>query len=245
MRSLRAIWTLLRLALHMLRGRAEIRRHFARYTPEQREQAIERWARGTLDLLGIDLVVRGQPTLSGPVLFVANHISWLDIIVIDAARPAHFVSKADVKDWPLLGPLVTGAGTLFIERESRRDALRVVHTMAERLRAGEVLAVFPEGTTGPGDVLLPFHANLLQAAVSTQTPVQTVALSFHDQATGKTSYAPTYIGDATLFDSVWRTLTSEPIEARVQFGPPQAVGDRDRRALAQDLRDEIERLRLL
>jgi 1-acyl-sn-glycerol-3-phosphate acyltransferase len=242
MRSLRAVLTLLRLALHMLRGRQEIRKHFERYTPAQREQAIERWARITLDMLGIRLVVRGQPVLEGPVLLVANHISWLDIMVIDAARPARFVSKADVKDWPLLGPLVVGAGTLFIERESRRDALRVVHIMAERLRAGDVLAVFPEGTTGPGDALLPFHANLLQAAVSAKTPVQALRLSFHDQATGKISYAPTYVGDATLIASVWRTLTSEPIEARLHYAPPEAVGERDRRALAQDLRAEIERL---
>ncbi len=245
MKSLRAVWTLVRLALHMLQGRAEIRKYFASYSQEQREQAIERWARGTLELLGIHLVVRGQPALEGPMLFVANHISWLDIMVIDAARPARFVSKADVKEWPLLGPLVVGAGTLFIERESRRDALRVVHIMAERLRAGDVLAVFPEGTTGPGDSLLPFHANLLQAAVSAGTPVQALALSFHDQATGKLSLAPTYVGDSTLVGSLWRTLMAEPIEARVNFAPPQAVGQRDRRALAQDLREEIEALRLL
>jgi 1-acyl-sn-glycerol-3-phosphate acyltransferase len=243
MRSLRAVITLLRLAWHMLQGRREIRQHFAAYTPEQREQAIERWARRTLDLLGIHLVVRGQPVLEGPVLMVANHISWLDIMVMDAARPARFVSKADVKHWPLLGPLVVGAGTLFIERESRRDALRTVHVMAERLRAGDVLAVFPEGTTGPGDALLPFHANLLQAAVSAQTPVQALRLSFHDQASGKLSYAPTYVGDATLVGSLWRTLMSEPIEARLHYAPPQAVGERDRRALAQDLRAEIDLLR--
>jgi 1-acyl-sn-glycerol-3-phosphate acyltransferase len=242
MRSLRAVFTLVRLALHMLRGRSEIRKNFEHYSQTQREHAIERWARGTLDLLGIRLVVKGQPVQEGPVLLVANHISWLDIIIMDAARPARFVSKADVKHWPLLGPLVQGAGTLFIERESRRDALRVVHVMAERLRAGDVLAIFPEGTTGPGDSLLPFHANLLQAAVSAKTPVQALRLSFHEQASGNISYAPTYVGDVSLFTSVWRTLMSEPIEARVAYGPPEAVGERDRRTLAQDLRAEIEQL---
>ena len=94
-------------------------------------------------------------------------------------RPARFVSKADVRHWPLLGWLVACGGTLFIERERKRDALRVVHQMAEALQAGETVAVFPEGTTSDGHGLLPFHANLLQAAIATETPVQPVALRYH------------------------------------------------------------------
>jgi 1-acyl-sn-glycerol-3-phosphate acyltransferase len=245
MKQLRAVLILLRLAWHMVLGRREINKHFERYSFEERDQAIQRWARRSLDLMGIRLVLQGQPVAQGPMLVVANHISWLDIMVINAARPCRFVSKADVKEWPLLGPLVVGAGTLFIERESRRDALRVVHIMAERLRAGDVLAAFPEGTTSDGTALLPFHANLLQAAVSANAPIQALAMSFHDEASGQMSQAPTYVGDATLVASLWRTLMSPPIEARLRFGEPQHAQGRDRRAWSGDLRAEIERLLLL
>ena len=88
-----------------------------------------------LALLGVRLELRGRPPAAGPVLLVANHISWLDILVMHAARYCRFVSKADVKHWPLIGTLATGGGTIYIERESRRDALRVVHHMAESLQA--------------------------------------------------------------------------------------------------------------
>ena len=103
--------------------------------------------------------------------------SWSIHAVCPQAR---FVSKADVKHWPVLGRLVDAADTLYLERERRRDAMRVVHRMSEALAAGDTVAVFPEGTTGEGRDLLPFHANLLQAAIATATPVQAVALRFSD-----------------------------------------------------------------
>jgi 1-acyl-sn-glycerol-3-phosphate acyltransferase len=174
---------------------------------------------------------------------VANHISWLDILVVHAARHCRFVSKSDVKHWPLLGTLATGGGTLYIEREKRRDAMRVVHHMAQSLKAGEVVAVFPEGTTGDGRALLPFHGNLIQAAISTQAPVQPVALRYLDAGSGKDSDGPLYLGDDTLVGSLWRTLAGRPFVAHVRFGEPQHAGGRDRREWAQDLREAVDTLR--
>ncbi|MBW8313713.1 MAG: 1-acyl-sn-glycerol-3-phosphate acyltransferase, partial [Hydrogenophaga sp.] len=155
---------------------------------------VREWSRQMLRIMGVELVVCGTPPANGPVLLVANHISWLDIVVMNAAQPARFVSKADVKHWPVLGALITGAGTLYIERESRRDAMRVVHQMAERLRAHDTIAVFPEGTTGDGRSLLPFHANLFQAAISANAPVLPVAMTYVDGASGARSDAPLFIG---------------------------------------------------
>jgi len=177
------------------------------------------------------------------MLLVANHISWLDILVLHAARHCRFVSKAGVRHWPLIGTLASGAGTLYIERESRRDAMRVVHHMAESLRAGEVLAVFPEGTTSDGRHLLPFHANLIQAAISADAPVQPVALSFIVRETGQQSFGPCYVGDDTLVGSVWRTLSGPAIAAMAAFGTPQRAQGRNRRAWADELRSAVERLR--
>jgi 1-acyl-sn-glycerol-3-phosphate acyltransferase len=138
--------------------------------------------------------------------------------------------------------MANGAGTLYIERESRRDALRVVHQMADALRNGDIVAVFPEGTTGDGRTMLPFHANLLQAALVTNQPAQPMALRFIDTATGQTSFAPSFVGDETLLGSVWRTLTAPPITAIVCFGEPQRSGGRERREWAAALKDEVEGL---
>ena len=177
------------------------------------------------------------------MLLVANHISWLDILVMNAARYCRFVSKSDVKRWPLIGTLATGGGTIYIERESRRDALRVVHHIAESLQRGEVVAVFPEGTTSDGVALLPFHANMIQAAISAGAPAQPVALSFLDSKTRAASLTPCYIGDDTLVGSLWRTVTGSPVTAVVHYGMPQYASGRDRRAWAADLRVAVDALR--
>jgi 1-acyl-sn-glycerol-3-phosphate acyltransferase len=229
--------------VHALAGWLTIRLRFPRWTQQRREAAVQAWAQRTLQILGIPLQVQGQAPAHGPLLLVANHLSWLDILVMHAARHCRFVSKADVRHWPLLGPMATGAGTLYIEREKRRDAMRVVHHMAERLRAGDILAVFPEGTTSDGVSLLPFHANLVQAAVSADAPVLPMALQFVDRRTRETSLVPIYIGDDSLIGSIWRTVTGPPIVAVVSYGVAQRAEGRDRRKWAAALREEVARLR--
>ena len=243
MKELRACWRLCRVATHVLVGAWTIRFGFSRLSQSEKNAAVQAWARTMLARLAIKLVVEGQPPQGGPVLLAANHISWLDIVVMHAARHCRFISKADVQHWPIVGILATGAGTLYIERESRRDAMRVVHHMAERLEAGDILAVFPEGTTGNGVELLPFHANLLQAAISAHAPIQPVALHFMDGVTGAQSFAPCYVGDDTLLGSLWRTLCTQDLVAVVRFGDPQSSEDRDRRVWAADLRDTIVQMR--
>lgn len=240
---LSAAWRLLRAVGHVLRGLWVIRTEFGRLTPDACALLVRNWSRQMLAIMGVELVLRGHAPERGPVLLVANHISWLDILVMNAAHPARFVSKADVKHWPVLGALITGAGTLYIERESRRDAMRVVHQMADALKAGDTVAVFPEGTTGDGRDLLPFHANLIQAAISAHAPVMPVALDFVDGSSGQRSEAPLFIGDATLLQSIWSTLRAVDLQAVVHHGAPQTVDGRDRRAWAQDLRSAIAELR--
>jgi 1-acyl-sn-glycerol-3-phosphate acyltransferase len=236
-------WRSCRVLAHVLAGAWTVRFTFPRLSLVQKEERIQAWALELLARLAIKLIVKGVPAQAGPVLLASNHISWLDIMVLHAARHCRFVSKSELQHWPLVGTLATGAGTLYIERESRRDAMRVVHHMAECLRQGEVLAVFPEGTTGDGTQLLPFHANLLQAAISAQAPVQPVALHFADEATGAVSFAPCYLGDDTLVRSIWRTLSAQGVVAVLHFGAPQWADGRDRRAWAADLRSTIAQLR--
>ena len=239
MNSLRAIVKLARALLHILIGFFTILLVFPRLGAEQRQQRTQAWSLVMLRCIRVQLIVKGNPSLNGPLLLVANHMSWLDITALHAARFCRFVSKADIKKWPFIGLLASGIGTLFIERESRRDAMRVVHHMTASLQAGDVLGVFPEGTTTDGSALLPFHANLFQAAIAGNAPIQPVALQFIDTLTGQRSTAPCYVGDDTLARSVWRTLTASNIAVVINFGEPQFAEGRDRRALAKAMQQAV------
>jgi len=237
-RTLRGGWRLARAVLHGLHGLAIVLLRFPSLGRDARRRHIAWWAGKLLRLLGMRLTSQGQ-FRPGAKLLVANHVSWIDIMVVHAICPeARFVSKADVQRWPLVGRLVAAAETLYIERERRRDALRVVHQMAEALQAGDTVAVFPEGTTGPGDELLPFHANLLQAAIATDTPVQAVALRFADSEHA-VSLAAAYVGETTLAQSLWMLACADGLVVHLVVLPARSVGHADRRRLAQALRGEI------
>lgn len=243
MNRLRACVRLARALLHILHGFLVILLVFPRLTQTHREARIQAWSIEMLGCIAIKLIVKGQPAAPGPLLVVANHISWLDITSMHAARFCRFVSKADIKKWPMIGTLATGVGTLFIERESRRDAMRVVQHMTARLKEGDVIGIFPEGTTSDGRSLLPFHANLFEAAIAAGAPVQPVALDFIDHITGQRSFAPCYIDEDTLFGSLWRTLCTSNIAVVMTFGEPQYAAGRNRREWAAALKSDIEQLR--
>ena len=237
--SMRAALKLLRGMWHVLVGWVTIYFRFPQLSQQQRDARVQVWAMQLLRIWGIDLEVRGQPVVSGPALLVSNHISWLDILVIHATRHCRFVSKSELRDWPVLGTLATGGGTLYIQRAQRKDAMRMVKDMAQSLRNGDVLGVFPEGTTGDGIGMLPFHANLIQSAIEADSPIQPMALQFVDSASGRISMAARYIDDDTLLASVWSTLNAQGLKAIVNFGEMQTALDRDRRAWAQDLHQEV------
>lgn len=235
--ALRAIVRLLRAVLHALHGALICAFVFPRLDATQRMQRVGGWSARMLQVLGITLRATGTPHV-GPVLLVANHISWLDILAISAVQPTRFVSKADVRHWPFLGYLVACGGTLFIERERKRDALRVVHQIAAALKAGEIVAVFPEGTTGDGRGVLPFHANLLQAAIATESPVQPIVLRYSD-AGAAVSQAGAYVGDTSLVQSMWSAATAEGLTVSVDVLLAEGSRHLDRRALAERLHASI------
>ena len=233
-----ALWRLACTLVHLLHGMLVMTR-FPALDAAGRHARIQWWSAGVLRSLGLQLQLHGTQPRPGATLLVANHISWLDIMALHAAAPhARFVSKADVLQWPLLGWLIRNAGTLFIERERKRDAVRVVHAMAEALRAGDTVAVFPEGTTGAGPDLLPFHANLLQAAIATGTPIQPAVLRY---ASPQHSFSPAaeFLGETTLLQSLWRIAKARGLCVHVRLLPPQGTEHADRRALAAYLRQQI------
>ena len=237
MKTLRAVWRLARVTVHSLYGAAICLLVFPFLSAPRRMQIVRRWSAQMLTVLGIRLQTSGTAR-SGPVLFVANHVSWLDILAINAVHPARFVSKSDVRHWPVIGWMVACGGTLFIERERKRDALRVVHQVAEALRAGETVAVFPEGTTADGHTLLPFHANLLQAAIVTEVPVQPIALRYSDRRHA-ISHAAAYVGDTSLAQSAWWVVGADSLKVHVQMLLPEGTRHLERRALAERLQAQI------
>ena len=238
LRPLRGLWRLSSAVLHGLHGVGIVLLRFPSLPPAGRRARIAWWSRGMLQALGGRLDVQGQ-FKPGAKLIVANHVSWLDIMAIHACCPeARFVSKSDVQHWPLINRLVASADTLYIEREKRRDALRVVHQMAEALQAGDTVAVFPEGTTAEGPVPLPFHANLLQAAISTGAPVQPVVLRFSDGG-GAYSVAAQFVGDTTLAQSLWRLACADGLVVHLRVLEPVSNPHGDRRAWATHLRDRM------
>ena len=137
MNNLRACWRLLRVLGHILKGLAIVAVRFPALSPDQQHARVQAWSMQLLARAGVSLRILGTPPVNGPVMLVANHISWLDIPVMHAARHCRFVAKSDVQAWPLVGTLATAAGTLYIERNSRRDALRMVRSMHEALERGD------------------------------------------------------------------------------------------------------------
>lgn len=239
---MKAAFKLFRAVLHLLRGYWIIKTQFSKISPKQRAGHVQQWSAQIIAVLGIELRVIGTPIQKG--LLVANHISWLDNVAIHAAHFCRFVAKSDIKSWPVIGYLTDQSGMLFVERTSRRDSHRVVQTVAEQLRKGDCVAVFPEGTTGEGRALLPFHANMIQSAIDADSQIQPIAIRFTDTASGEQSFAPCFVGEDTLFQSVWRTLNAKSITVILQFGESQSAESRDRRTWANDLRIRIHTMLL-
>jgi 1-acyl-sn-glycerol-3-phosphate acyltransferase len=235
---LRAVWRLFRFGLHGLHGLAVVLHSFPKLDTTAREARVRWWSAKTLQMLGVGLDVQGafSPTAK---LITANHLSWLDITLVHAVHPqARFVSKAEVRDWPLVSRLVDAGRSLYLQRERARDALRVVHQMAEALQAGDTVAVFPEGTTSDGHVLLPFHANLLQAAISVGAPVQPVALWFSDSRHAASPSA-LFIGETTMAQSLWMLARANGLVAHLRVLPLVPTHGVARRALAERLQAAI------
>ncbi len=239
----RASWKLAAVLLRLVRGWWTVVLVFPGLPRPRREERIRSLAIDLLDYLAIKLEVIGKPPTQGPLLLVCNHISWLDIYVIYAFCHCRFVAKAEVGRWPLIGTLARAAGTIFIERESRRDTLRVVHQMASSLYAGDVIVVFPEGTSSDGVDVLPFHSNLMQAAIASNAPAQPIAMRFSEAASTAPSLTPCYINSDTLIGSIWRILNAPPLRATLLFGEQQFAQGRKRRGWSADLRLEVEALR--
>jgi 1-acyl-sn-glycerol-3-phosphate acyltransferase len=237
-REVRAFWRLSQLAWLIAWGLLIIRFAYPRWPEHQRRAVKQAWAGKLLFVLGVR---PGKISAELPpgALIVSNHISWLDVFVINALTPSCFVCKDEVKHWPLIGKLVSHSGTLFIERGNRAAAARSAHAIATRLSAQERVAIFPEGTTTQGTSILPFRAALFQAALDAGVPVQPVALRYVD-ARGEPCLAPAYSGDTGFGESLLAIARTSGLRAELHWLdmlPPQ----HERRELTRQAEAAISR----
>lgn len=249
LRSIVALLRLLGLVVLLLAGLA-LGALAMPWLAQSGRNRIERgWARALVLLCGLRVTVSGDlPAELGRTgmlagrrgrLLLVNHVSWIDVFALASVLPPRFVAKAEISNWPLVGTLVSMTGTLYIERGRRR----AVHAMNQRVRecllAGETVAVFPEGTTTDGSRLLPFHANLVAAALGVDCEVWPVALRYTRHGHFDTTAA--FTGEMTLLRSVWRILTARGLAVEITLLPPLRDGHAaaDRHRIAEQARAAI------
>ena len=214
-----------------------------------RNRINRRWSRILISLCGARVVASGvavdshlrrdgvDPRTIGR-LALANHVSWMDIFAINAVLPSRFIAKAEIGQWPLLGVLVSGGGTLYIERGRRHAVAAMNRTVGEHLKLGETIVVFAEGTTTDGSELLPFHSNVIAPALEVGAAIWPVAICYTER--GQRSSAAAFIGEMGLFTSLGRVLVADQLVVEVAVLPPVLKSDAtDRHAIARTARAAI------
>lgn len=226
--------------VHLLQGVATAALVLPRLSPGLREERIRQWCVKVLRILGVRVHVHGQIPESGTqaTLFVANHISWIDIWVLKAQLPMRFVSKSEIRGWPVIGWLAEQAGTLFVTRHKRQEAGKTMNSVEEALRENDNLCFFPEGTTTDGTELKPFKSSLFQAAVNARARVWPMMI-FYPHPHGGANTEVAYYGDITMLQSLRAVLSQREIVVELVFAEPLETEWSERRQLAHQARQAI------
>lgn len=222
--KIKLYFRLCRVFFHLLTGLSACAFVFPWASHRLRDRIVQAWSRRLVGICGVTVAPStGAPALEHAMV-VANHVSWLDIFVINALYPCRFVAKSEIREWPVLGWLADKAGTVFLARGNRRDLRQIFKGLVVSLQKGERVAFFPEGTTASQGNLLPFHANLFEAAVDAGVMVQPYAVSYVD-AGGALHPSIEFIGEMTFAQSMVAILSGPAVSARlVCMAPIDAAG---------------------
>jgi 1-acyl-sn-glycerol-3-phosphate acyltransferase len=188
-------------------------------------------------LFGIHIRVIGKAVKGEGLLILANHTGWLDIVIFSAVMPLSFIAKSEVATWPFFGTLARLQRTVFVARARRSETGLVRDVIRERLLAGDTLVLFPEGTSGDGNRVLPFKSALLDAAASgvTVQPVSTAYTGIHGIPMGRENRPLfAWYGDMDLLPHLWEALKAGPLDVVVEFHPPLDLADRKELARAAE-----------
>jgi lyso-ornithine lipid O-acyltransferase len=205
----------------------------------ERSRWLQRSSRHTLKVFSLTTTHEGTPPTAG--LLVSNHLSYLDILVLVSLMPAVFVAKSEVRSWPVFGWFASLAGTLFVVRAKRTDVSRMNEEIERTLNGGDVLVLFPEGTSWNGSEVLPFKSSLLEPIVGSRHAL-TVAHIHYALADGDVANDICYWGDMTFFPHLLKLMTKKQIKACVSFAPVLNPAS-DRKELAGQLHAEVMRLK--
>lgn len=223
---------LLRLILEFCRATLVLCLLFPRLERDDKLRQIQRWAKNVLLILEVQVQCDGPLPATRAGLMVANHLSWLDILVLQSLWPGVFVAKAEVRRWPLVGWMARTCATIFVERSSPKSARSMIESALAALQQGYSVIAFPEGTSSDGSDLAHFHANIFESAIKAHSHVQPVTLRYQDAATGRSSDAALFTGDMTLVASLRKVMAQSGIKARVQFGERIPAHGQTRKSLA-------------
>ena len=189
-------------------------------------------------------VTAERPAPAPPVLLCPNHFGYADILALAGITGCFFVSRADAADWPLLGPLIRGSEQVLVSRKKGRDLANTSEQISQRLRAGQAVVVFLEGTSTGGDLLLPFYPALLKPASETGVAVVPVAITWStDQIGVSVSEDIAYWGEHNIVTHLWRFMGIGKKSAHIEFGTPRSAEGRKRKELAAELRSEILKMK--
>ena len=209
---------------------------FPRLSREKKLEEIRNWSQKTLDVLGIQVMHESPIQLAHheapPRLLVANHVSWIDALIIQTIQPSIFVAKAEVKSWPIVGSIATGCGVVFVNRGSPSSARLMVDELSSALHHGYCVAGFPEGTSSEGSSVKLFHGNLFEAAINHNIQVQPLAIRYTNPRTGALCMKAAFIGDIGFVQSLHQVMSSSGIQAKVQLCDPLSPEGHSRRTLA-------------
>lgn len=198
--------------------------------------AIRWWSGRLVRIFGFRIRRFGEP-LPGAVLYVANHVSWLDIELMHSQRPVSFVAKSEIAGWPFVGWLAARAGTIFHRRGNTDSLASVMATVVERLRDGAPVGVFPEGGSGHGGKVGTFHARIFQTALDADVPVQPVALRYGRD--GRQDPGVPFGVRESFFANLWRLLGGPSLDAEIHYLDPVQPTPDARRRMAEDSRARI------
>ena len=231
----------IRLGGKLLKGLLLVRFVFPQLKPNEREALVEQWSREVLDVLNIRLVLHGElpPHRVSSIFFVANHISWIDILVLNAVRQVRFVAKAEVQSWPIIGQLARRTGTFFLQRNSPTEVGRLTRSLTSALRRGDCVAVFPEGTTTDGSSLRSFHSGLFEAPVLAGSLTWPITLRYVDSH-GNPDTSLSFVGDESLVASIINLLKRATITVHIHFAVPFESSEGSRQDLCLKSHRAIE-----
>lgn len=237
-----------RIVFHTLLGVSAAASVFPLSSKHFRLRLIKWWCKYLLVIFNVRVVMHGHTPPSyqsaSNIMFIANHVSWVDIHALNSIIPTRFIAKSDIRSWPVFGYLARKSNVLFVSREKRQDAARIVHTTNRSLLDGDTLCLFPEGTTTDGTEIKPFKGSLIQAAIHANSVIWPIAIRY-PRKDGSVNVEVAYAGETTLIESIQQVLLQKQAVVELHFLAPIATAeladiDKDRRKLTLNIEHLIK-----